>query len=46
MGWFCWCDHCKKSDFKDEVGVGVSLYFKTMKQLIIFFAICSVLSFP
>lgn len=45
-GWFCWCEKAKKSDFEDSVGVGVSLYFKSMKQMIILFVVATILSLP
>jgi len=45
----CFCPEkcgCPKSDFTKDVGTGVTLYFKTMKQLILFFFVCTVLSMP
>lgn len=46
MGWFCCCEKAKKSDLSEEVGLGISIYFKTVKQLILLFLICSILSVP
>lgn len=45
-GWLCWCKDWQKSDIEKEVGIGVSFYFKTMKQLFLLFILCSILSIP
>lgn len=31
---------------QEELGLGISVYFMTLKQMIIFFVICTVLSIP
>ena len=48
IGWFCSCCCCcsKKSDISGELGTGVSIYFKQMKNLIILLFICTLLSMP
>lgn len=45
-GWFLPCTTLNKSDLSEELGLGLSLYFKTIKQLIIFFILCTILSIP
>lgn len=36
----------RQSDIAEELGLGITLYFKTIKQLILFFLVCTVLSLP
>jgi hypothetical protein len=45
-GWLGWWKKAGESQLVEEAGVGVNLYFKTMKQMIIFFFLCSFLTFP
>lgn len=46
IGWFCCCEGSGESLLRNEVGLGIDLYFKTMKQLVIFFVLCTLLSIP
>lgn len=45
-GWFCPCRKAMKSDLAERLGIGMVLYFKTLKQLIIFLILCTILSIP
>lgn len=46
-GWFCRCCRCvNKSDVAGELGVGVSVYFKQLKNLVVILLICTILSMP
>ena len=44
-GWFCGCDTCKKSKMT-ELGIGMIVYFKIIKALIISFFIITLLNIP
>ena len=44
-GWFCSCC-CRKSNIQRELGVGVSIYFKQLKNLMMIFFLCTILSVP
>lgn len=45
-GWF----HCSKeytqSDIAEELGLGISIYFKQLKSLLIMLTVCTLLSIP
>ena len=46
-GWFLDCCCCyKKTQIAGELGVGVSVYFKQLKNLIIILLLCTLLSMP
>jgi hypothetical protein len=45
-GWFCPCERARHSDLSEELGLGITLYFKTLKQLVIFMILCTLLSIP
>ena len=48
-GWFCSCHRCccfRRSKIQENLGVGVSIYFKQLKNLIILMCICTLLSMP
>ena len=47
-GFFCQCLCCRRrqSQIVQSMGVGVSIYFKQLKNLMIIFAICTLLSMP
>ena len=44
-GWFCTCC-CRQSKIQRELGVGVSIYFKQLKNLVIILFLCTLLSLP
>ena len=45
-GWFCSCKSARSSNFAKPLGLGITLYFKTVKQLTLFFLACTILSIP
>jgi hypothetical protein len=45
-GWFCPCEKASHSELSEELGLGITLYFKTLKQLVIFMILCTILSIP
>ena len=46
-GWFTQCGKCeRKSDIEADLGLGVTIYFKQLKMLVVMFLICTVLSIP
>ena len=40
------CCRSRKSDFADELGLGISLYFKQLKFFIMMMFVCTLLSLP
>ena len=46
VGWFCPKKELRQSDIAEDLGLGITLYFKTIKQLILFFLVCTELSLP
>ena len=44
-GWHCCCRGCRKSDLSD-LGVGVTVYFKMLKYLMLLFLWFTILSIP
>ena len=45
-GWFLCCNQYTHSDIADELGLGMSIYFKQLKNLVLMLAICTILSLP
>ena len=46
MGWFCLTKCCRKSSIAEELGVGMTIYFKQLKGLVLMFAFFTLLSLP
>lgn len=44
-GWFCGCNKCKKSKLT-ELGIGMIVYFKFLKALVLSFFVISLFNFP
>ena len=40
------CENIEKSDIEGELGLGISIYFKQLKVLIIFCFLCTLVSIP
>ena len=46
-GWFIeWCCFSRESDIEENLGIGVSIYFKQVKSLICMLFVCTLLSLP
>ena len=45
-GWFLCCNQYTHSDIADELGLGMSIYFKQLKNLILMLLVCTILSIP
>ena len=45
-GWFLCCNQYSHSQIADELGLGMSIYFKQLKNLTLMLIICTLLSLP
>ena len=45
-GWFHCSTDYTTSDIADELGIGISIYFKQLKALVIMLVVCTLLSIP
>lgn len=45
-GWFHCSTEYTHSEIDDELGLGISIYFKQLKALVIMMTVCSLLSIP
>lgn len=45
-GWFCCCKNWRQSELGQELGLGMSIYFKQLKSMALMFLIFTLLSLP